>query len=242
MAGRRRVSRLWSRWVGANTLGETIGLGFTALVAVAIVPTVGAGDRRAVVLGAVAMLGAGAVEGVVLGFAQWRVLHLASSTVTARSWIGATTIGALVAWSLGMLPSVMIELGGQAGSEPPVTEAQQLALAAALGLALGPVLAAPQWWVLRRSVHRAGRWITANAVAWAAGMPVIFAFAGNVPADASRSLIVAMVIAACATAGAVVGAVHGTWLVRLLADPRHDEAPCRDRGPSALAGRTPPGG
>jgi hypothetical protein len=223
MAGRRRVSRLWSRWVGANTLGETIGLGFTALVAVAIVPTVGAGDRRAVVLGAVAVVGAGAVEGVVLGFAQWRVLRLASSTVTARSWIGATTIGALVAWSLGMLPSVMIDLGGQAGSEPPVTEAQQLALAAALGLALGPVLAAPQWWVLRRSVHRAGRWITANAVAWAAGMPVIFAFAGNVPADASRSLVVAMVIAACATAGAVVGAVHGTWLVRLLADPRRGE-------------------
>jgi hypothetical protein len=225
MVGRRRVNGLWSRWVGANTLGETIGLGFTALVAVAIAPTVGAGDRRAVVGAAVAMVGAGAVEGVILGFAQWRVLRRASSPVTARSWIGATTIGALVAWSLGMLPSVLIDLGGQAGSAPPVTGAQQLALAAALGLALGPVLAAPQWWVLRRTVHRAGRWITANAVAWAAGMPVIFAFAGNVPADASPLLVAAMVIAACATAGAVVGAVHGTWLIRLLADPRRDEAP-----------------
>lgn len=106
-------------------------------------------------MGAVAMIGAGAVEGVVLGFAQWRVLRLASSTITARSWIGATTIGASVAWSLVMLPSFVIDLGGQTGGEPPVTEAQQLALAAALGLALGPVLAAPQWWVLRRYVQRA---------------------------------------------------------------------------------------
>jgi hypothetical protein len=224
MNGPERARQLWSRWVGANTLGETIGLGFTALVAVAIVPAIGDG-RGAVVAGAAAIVGAGAVEGVVLGFAQWRVLRLASSTITARSWIGATTIGALVAWSLGMLPSVMIDLGGQAGGEPPVTGPQQLALAGAMGLALGPVLAAPQWWVLRRSVHRAGRWITANAVAWAAGMPVIFAFAGNVPPEASPALVVAMIIAACATAGAVVGAVHGTWLVRLVADPRRSEAP-----------------
>lgn len=45
MNGPEPAGRLWSRWFGANTLGETIGLGFTALVAAAIVPTVGDGDR-----------------------------------------------------------------------------------------------------------------------------------------------------------------------------------------------------
>jgi hypothetical protein len=85
-----------------------------------------------------------------------------------------------------------------------------------MGLVLGPVLGIPQWRILRRFMRHAGWWVAANAVAWAAGMPVIFLVAGAIPANASAAVIVAAVVAACAGAGAVVGAVHGIWLVGLL--------------------------
>jgi hypothetical protein len=58
--------------------------------------------------------------------------------------------------------------------------------------------------------------VLANAAAWAAGMPVIFLAAGSVPAGAPLWLLAAAVLGACAAAGAVVGAVHGVWLVWLL--------------------------
>jgi hypothetical protein len=205
---------LWVRWVGANTLGETIGLGFTALVAVAVA---GAGDtgRLSLVAAVAALVAAGAVEGVAVGYAQWRVLRDPLAALRARSWVLATVIGAVVAWTLGMVPSTLAAGTGE-GGVPPFSDAVQYLLAALMGLVLGPVLGVPQWRVLRRFVPRAGQWVLANAVAWAAGMPVIFLAAGSVPAGAPLWLLAAAVLGACAAAGAVVGAVHGVWLVWLL--------------------------
>jgi hypothetical protein len=208
--------RLWARWVGANTFAETIGLGVTAAVAVALAG-LGHGHRPVwllVVL--IATVTAGAFEGAVVGYAQWRVLRVPLPGLAARPWVVATVVGALVAWTLGMLPTTLMGMGGEAGTEPAVSDAVQLLLAAALGLLAGPVLGVPQWLVLRRFVPRAGWWIAANAVAWAGGMPVIFLAAGSLPASPSTGLVVATVLAACAAAGAVVGAVHGLWLLFLL--------------------------
>jgi hypothetical protein len=144
---------LWVRWVGANTLGETIGLGFTALVAVAVA---GAGDtgRLSLVVAAVAALvAAGAVERAVVGYAQWRVLRGALAALRARSWVLATVIGAVVAWTLGMVPSTLAAGTGEGGA-PPFSDAVQYLFAALMGLVLGPVLGVPQWRVLRRFVPR----------------------------------------------------------------------------------------
>ena len=57
--------------------------------------------------------------------------------------------------------------------EPP--QAVVLLLAAGMGLVAGLILSAAQWRVLRRHVTRAWQWLPANAIAWAAGMPLIFA-------------------------------------------------------------------
>jgi hypothetical protein len=206
---------LWVRWVGANTLGETIGLGFTALVAVAVAGAGDTGRVSLVVAAAAALVAAGAVEGVAVGYAQWRVLRDPLAALRARSWVLATVIGAVVAWTLGMVPSTLAAGTGE-GGVPPFSDAVQYLLAALMGLVLGPVLGVPQWRVLRRFVPRAGQWVLANAVAWAAGMPVIFLAAGSVPAGAPLWLLAAAVLGACAAAGAVVGAVHGVWLVWLL--------------------------
>jgi hypothetical protein len=91
-------------------------------------------------------------------------------------------------------------------------------LAAAMGLALGPLLGWAQWLVLRRHVRGAGPWIWANAAAWAVGMPIVFLGAGNAPP--AGLVAVPFVLAVLAAAGAAVGAVHGAVLVRLVRDRR----------------------
>ena len=226
-AGRSERS-LWGWWVAANTVGETVGLGATAAVAVAVAGAGETGRTGAMVAATAALVAAGAFEGLAVGVAQWSVLRSALTALRARRWIVATVVGALVAWLLGVVPAT---LGGGAGTAeaPPFGQAVQLVLAAVMGLVLGPVLGVPQWRVLRRHVPRASRWVLANAVAWAAGMPVVFFAAGSVPADASPRHIAFVVVAACAAAGAVVGAIHGAWLVRLVR-PRLDTAPTRTGG------------
>lgn len=97
-------------------------------------------------------------------------------------------------------------------------------LAALMGLALGPILGLPQWWVLRRHVERASWWVPANALAWACGMVVVFIGAGTVPAEGVSLSLIVILIATLAAAGAVVGAIHGLalmWLLKL----HHQVAP-----------------
>src|SRR4029453_8732489 len=55
----------------------------------------------------IAMVLAGAVEGAVLGNAQSECLHGWGVLPARRRWIAATSVGAAVAWSLGMLPSTL---------------------------------------------------------------------------------------------------------------------------------------
>ncbi|MEZ4737551.1 MAG: hypothetical protein R3E79_61530 [Caldilineaceae bacterium] len=100
---------------------------------------------------------------------------------------------------------------------PEMSDALTYTLAALMGLVLGPVLALPQWWVLRRYVDQARPWIGANALAWALGMPVIFGVMGVIPSGAVTGWTVVIVLCGLALAGAVVGAVHGIVLVWLLA-------------------------
>jgi len=83
-------------------------------------------------------------------------------------------------------------------------------------LVLGPLLALPQWVVLRRHVVRAGWWIPGNAVAWTLGMPVIFIGMGLIPTGDVTVTTIAIVLLSLAVTGAVVGMVHGVVLLWLL--------------------------
>ena len=214
--------RLWLSWVIANALGELVGLGAVgaagwAVFALGGAPAGLAGHVRA----ALALIAAGACEGVAVGFAQGAVLRRRVPAIALGLWTAATVAGALVAWVLGMIPSTLASAHAGAaasGTPPSIGPAVRLALAAALGFVLGPILALPQWRVLRGHTARAGRWVLANAVAWAAGMPVIFAGIGwtaRHAATAPRPELVAVLLLVLAGAGAVVGAVHGLWLVAL---------------------------
>jgi hypothetical protein len=215
--------RVWQRWVFANAWGELVGLGGSAAVAVFIF---GGGDRLetpATILVSAAILVAIAtvLEGGAVGLAQWTVLRRDMASLTWSRWVGATALGACVAWILGVVPSTLLSLRETAGDggPPELSGAAMIGLAFLLGLILGPILAVFQWRVLRGQVRRAGWWIPANAVAWAFGMAVIFAGAGAIPEGAASTLVVGVVAITCIAAGAVVGAIHGIALVWLLHKP-----------------------
>lgn len=95
MPSRRDLGR---RWFVAVTSGEALGFVLLACVGALIA------DSSPGVIAA-ALLIAGAVEGSVLGWFQARVLRSRLRGFAARDWVAATVVGAVVAWTVGLLPS-----------------------------------------------------------------------------------------------------------------------------------------
>ena len=225
---------LWYRWVAANAVGEMIGLGTTFGVGVAFFSLVGepqtAGEALAF---GVVMVATGAIEGTVVGLAQWLALRAGLPTLRRRAWILATLVGALVAWFLGSLPSTLMRMGAEEGAAPAAEPETWLVLllAGGMGLVAGVVLAVPQWRVLKRAVDKAWWWLPANSVAWFVGMPIIFALI-DLAQRASTPLVAVLLMAlGLALTGAVVGAIHGWVLVRLVAQdqPAGQAIPAKGR-------------
>jgi hypothetical protein len=211
-----KSGQLWWRWVGANAVGELAGLGLVAAIGASIVTQIGEPQDMGAILGFAALFVAlGLLEGLIVGAAQAQVLR---AFFQRRAWIAATVLGAALAWTLGMIPSTAMALAAGPAAEAQMAEPPalvQLALAVGLGAVAGAVLALPQWRLMRRTVGDAGSWIAANALGWMGGMPIIFAgidFAMGAEGIA-RMLIGGGTLLA---AGAVVGAIEGVFLVRLL--------------------------
>ncbi len=218
---------MWRRWIVMNGLAEFVGLTSTMAMTAGLFAVNDDLVLSAALAAAagVALAGA-AVEGVAVGMAQWSVLRTALPELSWRPWVQATAIGAFVAWMLGMMPSTFFAATATATDAAASADvaafdpslALQMGLAVMMGAALGPFLGVPQWFVLRKHVPRAGRWVLANSVAWAAGMPMIFLATSLIGTDWTNLAILATVSVGCLAAGLVVGAVHGWWLVRMLAD------------------------
>jgi hypothetical protein len=216
------LKRLWLRWVAANALGELLGLGLTLLVGALYF--LYSGDPRgalAVLLAFAVAVASGAIEATVVGLAQAWAMRPWFPGVRRAAWWRGTLVGALLAYVLGYLPSTVIDLteaaapaGAAAVAEPP--QVVVLLLAAGLGLVGGAVLSFAQWRVLKNAdIRGAGLWIPANMLAWAGGMPVIFW--GIDAAQRGQALWQSVLVMAGAllAAGALVGAVHGAFLVRI---------------------------
>lgn len=139
-----------------------------------------------------------------------------------RAWAVATALGACVAWTLGMIPSTLLYTGSGSVEPGPGGMSDQpiYALAAGMGLVLGPLLGVPQWLVLRRHLSRAGWWVPANALAWMLGMVVIFVGTGFIPVQGITLPAALVLLLFVVAAGAVVGAGHGLVLIWLLHMPR----------------------
>jgi hypothetical protein len=211
--------QLWTRWTLANALSEMIGLGLTFAITGLYFSRAGeATTLAAIVTSFVVAVASGAVEATFVGLAQWWAMRPRFPSIGRFEWWRATSIGALIAYVLGYLPSTIMSMGEASGSSGPATEPAQwivLLLAAGMGAVGGAVLSFAQWLVLRKKVERAGIWIPANMLAWTFGMPIIFwgidqAF--KMPALWQSVLLMA---ATLFVAGAVVGGIHGLFLIRL---------------------------
>jgi len=212
--------KTWIAWVAANALGELLGLGFVFLCGFGIFHLVGEPRSTAAILAlAAAAIALGAAEGAIVGHAQWLVLRTLSVQLIKARWVFATVIGAAIAWLLGMIPSTLGSLQ-ESPMQPPPKEPSQiivLLLAAAMGIGGGLILSFAQWRVLRRQGPGALWWLPANAFAWAIGMPWIFWLVGVTVGEHNTPTAYVLFVAGLGVAGALVGAVHGAVLVRVLA-------------------------
>lgn len=209
---------LWRAWIWANAWAEFLGLGGTFTLGYGIFAFIPEPKTPLAMLGFILLMTAtGILEGTIVGWFQWRVLRRRFQDISLKSWWMATLIGALTAWFLGSLPSSIMSLGADASEgvvlEPPM--GLVLLLACVMGLVLGVILAYPQWRVLRRYANRAWLWLPANSLAWGVGMAIIFVgidLAQRLPGF--LGLLGVMGITLLVT-GAVVGAIHGAFLIRL---------------------------
>ena len=206
----------WGRWVVANAAGELIGLGTVALAGWMLVSFSGTEETLLQhTLFALVMILLGACEGAVVGAAQAWVLVPRFPGLRKGEWVRATALGALVAWSLGMLPSTLMAAGAEtSGQTPPEPGAAAVyGFAALLGAVAGLILALFQWRVLRRRLSGAGGWLAANAAAWALGMPLVFLGADLASRGGPIPVVAGILAATLLATGSVVGAIHGLWLV-----------------------------
>ena len=108
-------------------------------------------------------------------------------------------------------------LAGDTGPEP--TALVFIGGAVALGIGMGAVLGAAQAWVLHRQVPHPWRWVTANMVAWAVAMPIIFGGANLPGADWPLLAVAASGTVTGLVAGAALGLVSGLLLPSLAGVP-----------------------
>jgi hypothetical protein len=213
---------LWYRWTAANALSELLGLGTTFAAIGLLVTRIDTGHIPGILLAFGLTVLSGAIEATLVGLAQHWALHPSFPQIGRFAWWRATLVGALLGYVLGYLPSTLMSMG-QASNQAVQAEPPQwltLLLAAGLGAAAGAVLSFAQWLVLRGKARRAGLWIPANMLAWACGMPVIFWGMDLAFKQAAPWLSVLVIAGAILLAGAVVGAIHGRFLVLIAEENR----------------------
>lgn len=210
-------SLLWLRWTLANGLVELLGLGSTFAIIGFLVSKIDTQRVTGILLTFLLTVASGAVEATLVGLAQAWAMHPWFPKIRRFAWWRATLVGALLGYVLGYLPSTLMSMGEVAGqaaqAEPP--QWITLLLAAGLGAVAGAVLSFAQWLVLRRNLNRAGSWIPANMLAWAFGMPIIFAGMDLAFKQGALWQSILVVAAALLVAGLVVGAIHGAFLVQM---------------------------
>lgn len=212
-------NRLWTRWTLANAFSEMAGLGLTFVITALVFSKLDSQQTiTSILLTFLLAVISGAVEATFVGLAQWWAMHPWFPSIEKITWWCGTVIGALIAYVLGYLPSTLMNIGEATATSAPMVEPPQwivLLLAAGMGAVGGAVLSFAQWLVMRGKVNGAGVWIPANMLAWTFGMPAIFwgvDMAFKMPALWQSVLLMAGTIF---IAGAVVGGIHGFFLVRL---------------------------
>jgi hypothetical protein len=196
------------RWVGFTVLGESLGF-LIPVSGFALAATLGLDAWSTWLL--LVVFGAG--EGALLGLGQATGLRGSSAEVPVGRWIAATAVAASVAWSIGMLPSTLADLGVAIDWASPAT----WVVAGVAGLALLATIPTAQFPLLARvGVPRAWRWVPLNMGAWLVGL--VFTFLPSPFVDESTPA--PMMFAAFGVAGVLmastVAVLTGLGLRRML--------------------------
>nr|WP_280430433.1 hypothetical protein [Nocardia brasiliensis] len=195
---------LGPRWAPRAALGELFGFAAPALAGALV-------RDAAPATAALALLAAGALEGTVLGWFQARVLHTVIPGLRRADWILVTALGALLAWTIGVIPVVA---GEGLGSWPP---AVVIPAATIGGVVILLSIGGAQWLVLRRHIHRAGQWIWANAAAWLVALLVFTAITTPLWQPGQSTALVALIgLFGGLLMALTMAAVSGAFLVRIL--------------------------
>lgn len=148
---------------------------------------------------------------VTVGLVQGGMLAAQLPGLSPTRWAAWTGLGALVAWGVIARPLRLLT----AADAVRLSWVTVVLTAAGMGLAAGGVVATAQWFELRRYLPHAGRSIPSLAVAWMVGA-VVFFVAPGLSEDSSELVAVSVVVAILLLTGAIVAAIQGAGLVRLL--------------------------
>lgn len=205
------MSSLWAKWTINCALGELIGIGCAGLLAYSANTLLGEPDslvEKLIIL--LIMLIAGLIEGTVLSFFQWRILVRKIPTLNRSIWFKYTASVAVLGWFLGMLPPLFLNHSSEVTNESQEpSRLVILMLSTLLGLFLGALFGLFQWFVLKKHISKAYKWIIANALGWSLAMSVIFFFASIPDEQDSLIFIITMGTIAGLLAGLIVGMVTG---------------------------------
>ncbi|HJV12960.1 MAG TPA: hypothetical protein VJ625_03630 [Propionibacteriaceae bacterium] len=147
------------RWVACTVVGEAAG--FTVAAAIAATQDLSHAPEVAF------LLLVGALEGALLGKAQSMTMtRLQLPAPITRLWPLATSVAALVAWSIGLIPASLERISWSSWTA--------WILAAVLVLVLLASIPTAQFMLLRTTVPTAGRWVRFNIVAWMLGLSWTF--------------------------------------------------------------------
>ncbi|MGV9713896.1 hypothetical protein ACWDTI_24925 [Gordonia sp. NPDC003424] len=190
------------RWVGMVTVAEAVGFGIPVL-GMAIASALEFMPWMTWVF--VAIFGAG--EGALLGLGQAEALHGTDVAVPVGRWVGATAVAAAFAWSLGMLPSTLIDAGVDVDFGSPLVWVVIAVGATTLLLSIPTA----QYRILRESQPAARQWIAVNVVAWAVGMMFTFLPSPFIDENTPGVVMALAFVGAGVCMAATVATITGLW-------------------------------
>jgi hypothetical protein len=191
------------RWVACTVAGEAVG--FTVAAALATTQNLSHTPEFAI------LLGAGAIEGALLGKGQAMAMsRLQLPAATIRLWPVATSVAAVVAWSIGLIPASIHRIAWSSWAVWLVGALLMLVLLASIPTA--------QFMLLRTALPTAGRWIRFNAVAWMLGLSWTFAppalVRPNTPVVSEIGVYAIAGVLMATTVAIITGMCWLSWLKR----------------------------
>lgn len=196
-----------ARWIALCAIGELLGIAAGALWYGGAFLLIGEPpDLPGRLLAWTAMTLSAVPEALILGALQTAGLK-PFWPVRLRSWLAATLAVGLLGWGVGSAIPLFLFPGDAGPAAEPGAQTTSL-MAALFGAAAGLLFGAVQSLALPKGARLA--WTLANAVGWAAGLPLIFLGAGLGADQPSLALRIARWAVGGLGAGAAVGLATST--------------------------------